>query len=152
MRHGLMLLVVALLFATAPVSRSLAQAPPAPPPSHSNNLTPWPTICGIASVVSVMLGSEIEQNRRDEHERRQLTITEAAWWASVCPVVLPLALLSTATCPDNEATREVARLAYLYVRQHPGGDQSPFTDAYAEACRTGTLSRLTLRTLLRLAG
>jgi hypothetical protein len=153
MRKVITLLAAAVLLAGS-VSQGFAIAlPPAPkvPPSHSNNLTPWPTICGIASAASLMAGTEIKANDRDPAKRRQLTITEATWFASVCPVVLPLALLSTATCPDNNATYEVARLAYLYVRKHPGGNQSAFTDAYAEACHTGKLSRTTLRALSRLA-
>jgi hypothetical protein len=143
-------LLAAAAFLAAPIGQSFA-ARVLPPPSHSNNLTPWPTICGIASAASVMVGTEIKANDQDKTKRRQLTITEAAWFASVCPVVLPLALLSTATCPDNKATYEVARLAYLYVQKHPGGDQSAFTNAYAEACHTGKLSRATLRTLTGLA-
>jgi hypothetical protein len=88
----------------------------------------------------------------DAARGRQLTITEATWWASLCPLMLPVALLSTATCPDNKATYEVARLAYLYTQKRPGADQGAFTLAYAEACREGRLSRATRRTLLRLAG
>ncbi|MDI3471306.1 MAG: hypothetical protein OJF62_003369 [Pseudolabrys sp.] len=146
----LITLLAAAAFLAAPASQSLA-ARRLPPPSHSNHLTPWPTICGIASAASVMVGTEIKANDQDKTKRRQLTITEATWWASVCPVVLPLALLSTATCPDNKATYEVARLAYLYVKKHPGADQSAFTNAYAEACHTGKLSRATLRILTGLA-
>jgi hypothetical protein len=91
-------------------------------------------------------------NQPDPAQRRQLTITEATWWASLCPVMLPLALISTATCPDNKATVEVARLAYLYTRKHPGADQGAFTLAYAEACGEHRLSRATHRALLKLAG
>jgi hypothetical protein len=144
-------LAAAVLMSALPLSQSFAQAPP-PAPGHHNHLTPWPTICGIASAVSVMVGSEIQMNSPDAARGRQLTITEATWWASLCPVLLPLALVSTATCPDNKATVEVARLAYLYTRKRPGADQGAFTIAYAEACREGRLSRTTRRTLLRLAG
>jgi hypothetical protein len=49
---------------------------------------------------------------------------------------------SRRTCPDNKATREIARQAYRYARKFGAGavDYTPFTNAYAEACRQGTLS------------
>jgi hypothetical protein len=150
MRKFFMLLALALLMAAAPLSQSFAQGPPpgTPPGDHFH---PWPVICGVASVATLMIGSQIKMNDPDDMQRRQLTITEATWLASVCPVFLPLALISTITCADNKATLEVARLAYLYVRRRPGADQSPFTNAYAEACREGRLSRATRVALRKLS-
>jgi hypothetical protein len=145
-----MLLAAAVLMSAAPLSQSFAQGGPGAPSNHHHHHEWW-VICGVASAASVMIGSEIKMNDADAAQRRQLTITEATWWASVCPVLLPLALVSTATCSDNAATREVARLAYLYLRKRPGADQGAFTLAYAEACREGRLSRATRRTLVRLA-
>lgn len=149
MRKLLMLLAVALLMSAAPLNKSFAQA--AAGTHHHHHHHEWWAVCGIASAVSLMLGSEIQMSDADQAKRRQLTITEATWWASVCPVFLPLALISTATCPDSNATREVARLAYLYVRKHPGADQGAFTIAYTEACK-GSLSAKTRAVLIRLIG
>ena len=115
--------------------------------THNSNVGPWAIACGASAVASVMIGTEIKANDPNQNNRRQLTITEATWHASVCPFLLPFALVSTATCPDNKATYQVARLAFLYVAKHPGADQSAFTNAYGEACRDHKLSRLTLRTL-----
>jgi hypothetical protein len=151
MRKLLLLLAAAVLMSALSVNQSFAQAPP-PVPGHHQGWHPWPAVCGIVSSAAVMVGSEIQMNNPDAVRGRQLTITEATWWASLCPVLLPLALVSTATCPDNKATVEVARLAYLYTKKRPGADQGAFTLAYAEACREGRLSRATRRTLIRLAG
>jgi hypothetical protein len=60
---------------------------------------------------------------------------------------LPFALIAQANCPDNKATYTVATLAYRYLDKHPAGDQSAFTAAYGEACRTQKLSRETLAAL-----
>jgi hypothetical protein len=152
MRKLFLLLAAAVLMSALPLSQSFAQAPPPPVSGHHRGWHPWPVVCGIISSASVMVGSELEMNQPDPAQRRQLTITEATWWASLCPVLLPLALVSTATCADNKATVEVARLAYLYTRKRPGADQGAFTIAYTEACRQGRLSRATRRTLLKLAG
>ena len=114
--------------------------------THSNNVGPWAIACGASAVASVMIGTEINANNANPNNRRQLTITEATWYASACPFLLPLALVSTATCPDSKATYEVARLAFRYLAKHPGADQSAFTNAYGEACH-GQLSRATLRSL-----
>jgi hypothetical protein len=149
MRKFLMLLAFAVLMLGALPSQSFAQGPP--PGSHNSHFHHW-WLCGVGSAVSLMLGTEIKKNDPVEANRRQLTITEATWFASVCPVFLPVALISTATCPDNKATVEVARLAYLYLRKKPGSDQGAFTLAYAEACRTGRLTRATRGGLLKLIG
>lgn len=150
MRKFFLLLAAAVLMSALPLSQSFAQAPP-PAPGHHHHHYYWVPICGLVSAVSLMAGSELKMNETDAAQRRQLTITEATWWASVCPLMLPLALVSTATCADNKATYEVARLAYLYTKKRPGADQGAFTIAYTEACREGRLSRATRRTLIRLA-
>jgi hypothetical protein len=120
-----------------------------PPPSQrGNNATgQWAVACGIASAASLMIGTGINAARENKKERRQLTITEAAWYASACPVFLPFALIAQATCPDNKATYRIATLAYRYLHRNPASDQSAFTVAYGEACRTGQLSRETLAKL-----
>jgi len=108
--------------------------------------------CGIASAASLMIGTAIKAGDKDKKHRRQLTINEAAWYASACPVFLPWALLVQATCPDNKATYTVATLAYQYLDKHPASDQSAFTRAYGEACRTGKLSPATQAELGALVG
>jgi hypothetical protein len=150
MRKLFLLVAAAVLMSALPLSQSFAQAPVVSVQHHHHHY--WIPVCGLVSAVSVMVGSELEMNQPDAAKQRQLTITEATWWASVCPVLLPLALVSTATCADNKATVEVARLAYLYTKKRPGADQGAFTIAYTEACREGRLSRTTRRTLIRLAG
>ena len=85
-----------------------------------------------------MAGTAILANNKNDP--RQLTINEAAWAASACPFLLPWAFVVQATCPDNKATREIARRAYRYARKFGAVDYTPFTNAYAEACRQGTLS------------
>ena len=152
--RGFLALLVAAAFAAAPLSQSFAAVrPPAPKPTpttqpHSHNTTgPWIVACGMASAGALMIGTAIKANDPDKNRRRQLTITEATWVASVCPFVLPLALITQSLCPDNKATYTVARLAWLYVAKHPASDQSAFTNAYGEACRTGRLSHATLRAL-----
>jgi hypothetical protein len=152
MRKLFLLLAAAVLMSVVPLSQSFAQGPPPATPGSHHHWHPWPVVCGIISSASVMVGSELQMNQPDPAQRRQLTITEATWWASLCPVMLPLALITTATCADNPATIEVARLAYLYVRKRPGADQGAFTNAYAEACRERRLSPATRHALLRLAG
>lgn len=95
-----------------------------------------------------MIGTVIHAS--DKNDPRQLIINEAGWHSAVCPFLLPWALLTQVTCPDNKATYQVARLAFLFVRKHTAGDQSAFTNAYGEACRTGKLSRDTLNLLTKL--
>ena len=147
-------LFAAAAFIAAPLSQGFAARLP-PPPQHTvatgnSNVGPWAIACGAAAVLSPMIGTEIKANDPDHKKRRQLTITEATWYASACPFLLPFAIVATATCPDNKATYEVARLAFLYVAKHPGADQSAFTNAYGEACRTGKLSRATWKGLRHL--
>jgi hypothetical protein len=113
----------------------------------TNHTGAWVVGCGIASAASLMIGTQIHASHKHKKHRRQLTITEATWYASACPFLLPFALIAQATCPDNKATYKIATLAYRYVDRHPGGDQSAFTNAYAEACHTHKLSRKTLATL-----
>ena len=107
--------------------------------SH-NHTGQWVVGCGIASAASLMVGTAIAAGDKDKKNRRQLTITEAYWAASACPFLLPLAFVAQATCPDNKATYQIATLAYRYLETHPSADQSAFTRAYGEACRTGKLS------------
>jgi len=78
----------------------------------------------------------------DKEDPRQATIFEAGWSVSACPVFLPWSLLVSAMCPDNKATYEIARQAYR-LNARTGGtiDNTPFTNAYYEACREGTLSK-----------
>ena len=124
-----------------------------PTQHQSRNTTgQWAVGCGIASAGSLMIGTAIKASDKDKKKRRQLTITEAYWHASACPFLLPLALVAQAACPDNKATYQVATLAYAYVDKHPAADQSAFTRAYGEACRTGKLSRATLVELGGLVG
>lgn len=152
----------AVALAALPLSKTLAGCeeciPPPPPPHHnppnsphsSHSAGPYIVGCTMASAGSLIAGTIVQAN--DRHDPRQLTINEAAWLAAVCPGFLPLALLVQSTCPDNRATYRVARLAFRFLRRHPQGDQSPFTNAYAEACATGRLSRATrvyLRSLIR---
>ena len=114
-----------------------------PPAQHqsTDHTGAWAVGCGIASAGSLMIGTAIHAG--DKNDPRQLTINEAAWHSAACPFLLPWALLVQATCPDNDATRDVARLAFRYLLRHPAADQSAFTTAYGEACRTGELSRQT---------
>jgi hypothetical protein len=116
----------------------------------TNHTGVWAIGCGIASASSLMIGTGIKASHKLKKYRRQLTVTEAAWHASACPVFLPLALIAQASCPDNKATYKVATLAYRYLDKHLAGDQSAFTAAYGEACRTQKLSRETLATLTAL--
>ena len=96
-----------------------------------------------------MVGTAIKGS--DKKDPRQLTINEAGWASAACPFMLPWALLMQATCPDSKATYLVARLAFRAVKNHPGIDQSAFTNAYSEACR-GKLSRETRHKLISIAG
>jgi len=148
----------ALLAAAAVMSASVGTSsahyyrvikkPPPPSVRSHNNVGPWAVGCGIASAGSLMIGTAIHAG--DKNDPRQLTINEAAWHSSACPFLLPWALIVQATCPDNKATYQVARLAFRYVKKHGSADQSAFTNAYGEACRTGTLSRDTVRSLNKL--
>ena len=149
-------MLVAVALAALPLSKSNAliiddgPPPPSKPPhassTHTNHVGPWVVGCVTASPGSLIAGSIVQAN--DTNEPRQLTINEAAWHSAVCPFFLPLALLVQSTCPDNKATYQVARLAFRFLRRHPSGNQSPFTNAYAEACHTGRLSHAT-RAFLR---
>jgi len=153
-------LVAALLLASASMTVPLTKTAsaiacdgqlgcPIPPkqsqqPGRGTNHTgAWVVGCGVASAASLMVGTQIHASHPDKKLRRQLTLTEATWHASACPVFLPLALIAQARCPDNAATYKIATLAYRYVERHPGGDQSAFTNAFGEACRTHQLSRKT---------
>lgn len=148
--------LTSLLAATAIIvaaqNATAAVAPPPPPPPkppvavHSTDNTGWWAVgCGFASAGSLMIGTAIHAG--DKKDPRQLTITEAGWHSAACPFLLPWALIGQAICPDNKATYQVARLAFRFVKKHGPGDQSAFTNAYGEACRTGNLSRDTVRLL-----
>jgi hypothetical protein len=149
-------ILVAVALAALPLSETNAvyieDGPPPPPKpphassTHKSHIGPWIVGCEIASAGSLIIGTIVQAN--DGTDPRQLTINEAAWHSAVCPLFLPLAFLVQSTCPDNRATYQVARLAFRFLRRHPGGNQSPFTNAYAEACNTGKLSPGT-RALLR---
>jgi hypothetical protein len=148
-------LLAAVAFITAPLSSSFAsegwyrymKVPKKEPVAvrSTNNTGPWAVGCGFASAGSLMIGTAIHAG--DKNDPRQLTITEAGWHSAACPFLLPWALIGQAICPDNKATYQVARLAFRFVQKHGVGDQSAFTNAYGEACRTGTLSRNTSRVL-----
>jgi hypothetical protein len=153
----------AVTLAALPLSKALAVCeecvpPPQPPPNNptsssthsSSNAGPWVVGCTMLSAGALIVGTVAQAN--DRRDPRQLTPTEAAWLAAVCPGFLPIALLNQTTCPDNRATYRIARLAYRFLRRHPQGDQTPFVNAYTEACRTGRLTRETriqLRSLIR---
>ncbi|MFZ1950042.1 MAG: hypothetical protein WAU74_08230 [Pseudolabrys sp.] len=147
----IMLGILAAALAVMPLSGSSAhegwyyhpKKPPAQPPhqtQHTNHTGQWVVGCGIASAASLMVGTAIAASDKNKKNRRQLTLTEAYWAASACPFLLPLALVAQAACADNKATYKIATLAYRYVDTHPAADQSAFTRAYGEACRTGKLS------------
>jgi hypothetical protein len=150
-------LLAAVAFTAAPISSSIASigwyryqpapAPKKPPPSIRNqsHAGPWAVGCGFAAAGSLMIGTAIHAG--DKTDPRQLTITEAGWHSAACPFLLPWALIGQALCPDNKATYQVARLAFRFVKKHGPADQSAFTNAYGEACRTGKLSRDTVRSL-----
>jgi hypothetical protein len=148
------LLAAAAITAASFGASAAAVAPPPPPPKppasvrSPDNVGPWAVGCGIASAGSLMVGTAIHAG--DKKDPRQLTITEAGWHSAACPFLLPWALIGQAICPDNKATYQVARLAFRFVKKHGPGDQSAFTNAYGEACRTGKLSRDTVRLLNRL--
>ena len=160
----IMLGILAAALAVMPLSASSAgegywryyhhhkKTPPPHQTQHTNTTGQWAVGCGIASAASLMVGTAIAAGDKEKKNRRQLTITEAYWAASACPFLLPLALVAQATCPDNKATYQVATLAYAYLDKHPSADQSAFTRAYGEACRTGKLSRATLVELGGLVG
>jgi hypothetical protein len=151
---GLLLAVVVLLTSASPSNAIIicesysCVKKPQPTPRSTHNVGPWYVGCGIASAGSLMIGTAIHAG--DKNDPRQLTINEAGWHSAACPFMLPWALIVQATCPDNKATYQVARLAFRYVQKHTAGDQSAFTNAYGEACRTGKLSRETARLLNRL--
>jgi hypothetical protein len=142
-------LLVAVAFTAVPLGASFAAvvAPRQPVPAlrSTDHTGPWAVGCGFASAGSLMIGTAIHAG--DKKDPRQLTINEAGWHSAACPFLLPWALITQATCPDNKATFQVARLAFRFVKKHTAGDQSAFTNAYGEACRTGKLSRDTLRLL-----
>ena len=140
----------AITAASIGASAAVAVAPrqPAPVPHTTDHTGPWAVGCGFASAGSLMIGTAIHAG--DKKDPRQLTINEAAWHSAACPFLLPWALIAQATCPDNKATYQVARLAFRFVKKHGPGDQSAFTNAYGEACRTGKLSRDTVRLLNKL--
>ncbi len=151
-------LLAAVALTAAPISASSAhegyyrymkhvkvvKKPPASIRS-TNNTGPWAVGCGFAAAGSLMIGTAIHAS--DKNDPRQLTINEAGWHSAACPFLLPWALMTQALCPDNKATYQVARLAFRFVQKHTAADQSAFTNAYGEACRTGTLSRDTVRSL-----
>ena len=149
MRKFVVALLAAAAFLSAPVSKSSATEVirHTTLANGGSNVGPWIIGCGVASAGSLIIGSQIMANDPNPANRRELTVTEAAWYASACPFLLPLAGIAQATCPDNKATYQIARLAWLYINKHPGASEAAFTDAYTEACQTGKLSRTTLRAL-----
>ena len=151
MRKIILSIASALLLMASAITANAQCEECGPPPggsSGSSSAGAWAVGCGGLSFASLLVGTMINAAATPA---RQLTVTEASWFAAACPVMLPIALLTTTTCPDNNATREVARLAYRYIRRVPTGDQSAFTNAYVEACRDGRLSAATRSALLRLS-
>jgi len=146
-----LLAAVALSVASYSVAAAAVAIPrqPVAGPHTTDHTGPWAVGCGFASAGSLMIGTAIHAG--DKKDPRQLTINEAGWHSAACPFLLPWALITQATCPDNKATYQVARLAFRFVKKHGPGDQSAFTNAYGEACRTGKLSRETKRHLISLA-
>jgi hypothetical protein len=113
-----------------------------PPPQQSqsgHSAGPAWVACGIGAAAAEIIGAIAHGN--DKNDPRQSTLFEASWYAAVCPVMLPVALIVSATCPDNKATLAIARLAHRYGLTHQQADWTPFTNAYAQACRDGTLSK-----------
>lgn len=109
------------------------------PSTPGSSFHPWPyVLCGVGSAAAEMIGAAVHAN--DKKDPRQSTIFEAGWYAAVCPVMLPLAIVVTATCKDNKATYEIARQAHRYGLKHEPANWTPFTNAYGDACRTGKLS------------
>jgi hypothetical protein len=119
---------------------------------HMKHVTPCPPTrdskiggqiavgCGLAAASSAMIVAAIKGN--DKTDPRQATIFEAGWSVSACPVFLPWSILVSAMCQDNKATYEIARQAYrLNARAGGSIDNTPFTNAYYQACREGTLSK-----------
>jgi hypothetical protein len=104
-----------------------------------NHAGQWAVGCGIAAASGAMIVSAIKGS--DKEDPRQATIFEAGWSVSACPVFLPWSLLVTALCPDNKATYEIARQAYRLNARAGVIDNTPFTNAYYQACREGTLSK-----------
>ena len=144
-------LLTAAAITAASFGASASEVMPKKPPASvrsSHHVGPWAIGCGLASAGSLMIGTAIHAS--DKSDPRQLTINEAGWHSAACPFLLPWALMTQATCPDNKATYQVARLAFRFVQKHGVGDQSAFTNAYGEACRTGKLSRDTERLLNKL--
>jgi hypothetical protein len=109
-----------------------------PASQSQGNMSPWWAICGISSAAAEIIGAAANGNNKNDP--RQSTLFEAGWYAAVCPAMLPWALFVSATCPDNRATLAIARLAHRYGLTHPSADWTPFTNAYGQACRDGTLS------------
>jgi hypothetical protein len=106
--------------------------------NNSSNGNPIWVACIIGSATAEIIGAAAHGN--DQNDPRQSTIFEAGWYAAACPALLPLALVVSATCPDNKATLAIARLAHRYGLTHQPADWTPFTNAYGQACRDGTLS------------
>lgn len=148
-------LAMAVALMAMPVSGSSAQSfycgadcdgPPPPPPPKSepapqtqsdHHVGGYYVACGFAAAAAEMIGAGIHGN--DANDPRQSTLFEAGLYAAACPAFLPLTLLVAATCPDNPATYEIARLATRYGRTHQPADWTPFTNAYGLACSDGRL-------------
>ena len=142
-------LLVALATLAMPVSESQAHCygrycmpkvpkKPASQQQSTSHVGEYWLFCGLATATSEIVGAAVNGNSATDP--RQSTIFEAGWYAAACPAMLPWALLVSATCPDNRATLAIARLAHRYGLTHPSADWTPFTNAYGQACRDGTLS------------
>jgi hypothetical protein len=112
---------------------------PVPQARSGHHAGPAWVACGIGVAAAEIIGAAAHGN--DQNDPRQSTIFEAGWYAAACPVMLPWALLVSATCPDNKATLAIARLAHRYGLTHQPADWTPFSNAYGQACRDGTLSK-----------
>jgi hypothetical protein len=137
-------MLIAAAVVAMPLGGSFASEyiPRTPTPTSSqgtHHAEPWGVVCIMGAATAEIIGAVAHGN--DKNDPRQSTIFEAGWYAAACPALLPLALVVSATCPDNKATYEIARQAHRYGLTHQPADWTPFTNAYGEACRTGKLSR-----------
>jgi hypothetical protein len=105
---------------------------------HQNSAFMRDLIIGCMATPALEMAATTYVNQT---ERRQLTLYEAYALGMFCLPAAPFAIVGMVSCPDNHATREIAKLAYRFVQLYPGQSQAPFTEAYADACRTGTVPR-----------
>lgn len=104
-----------------------------PRPHHSNVAGPVVMGCAAGAVIGVMTTAGVVGYQ----EKRQATIAEAGMGLGFgCPALLPWTLITQMLCRDNDATYEVARLAWLAEKRRVGDGSNPiFVNAYYYACR-----------------